>query len=317
VNSFSPNVEWDRYITTDDVTFKQTIKIPVIRFSMTEPLKRVLVAHAKDTFQSQSYLSANWSKYSYKNEPNYARACIESDRFIDLLEKNGAIVEVLPAENCAGMDSLYVHDPVVTLPSGFGLCRMGKNLRTGEPEAVKGWLESKGLTIKGAIASPGKLEGGDVVWLLPSLAAVGIGYRSNLEGIRQLSEMCESTSLEIMPVHLPHYNGPTDVLHLMSLISPVADRVLLVHSRLMPVTTRQRILDEGFTLIEVPESEYNTMGCNVLSLGNGKCLIEQQNQKTAALLSKNGLHVLTYDGTNISHPGEGGPTCLTRPLLRG
>ncbi|MDA1028209.1 MAG: arginine deiminase family protein [Bacteroidetes bacterium] len=284
---------------------------------MTDPLKRVLVSHAKNTFKSQNFLNANWQLYGYKFEPDFEQACRESDQFIELLERSGAQVDVLPAEYCAGMDSLYVHDPIVTLPSGFGLCRMGKELRAGEPLAIGKWLQANQLEIKGAISDPGKLEGGDIVWLKPTLAAVGIGYRSNESGIQQLGAMCNSNSLEIIPVFLPHWNGPSDVLHLMSLISPLASDVLLVYSRIMPVVTRQRLLDEGFTLIEVPEQEYNTMGCNVLSLGNGKCLIEKQNTLTAATLEKNGFVAITYDGSNISHPGEGGPTCLTRPILRG
>jgi len=215
------------------------------------------------------------------------------------------------------MDALYVHDPVVTLPNGFGLCRMGKALRSNEPQKTGHWLEANGFSIRGAIGGQGKLEGGDVVWLHSTLAAVGVGYRSNLEGIRQLNEMCDAPNLEIMPVHLPHWNGPSDVLHLMSMISPVGDRTLLVYSRLIPVTARQRLIDEGFTLLEVPDSEYNSMGCNVLSLGNGKCVIEKQNVETIKLLSDKGFEVLPYSGAHISHPGEGGPTCLTRPLLRG
>jgi arginine deiminase len=289
----------------------------VTRFSMTAPLKRVLVAHAKDTFLSQSHLAKNWERFSYKFEPNFKQACQESDAFISLLEQNGASVDVLPAQHCAAMDALYVHDPVVTLPEGFALCRMGKDLRQDEPAMVGAWLESKGLSVRGAIHDEGKLEGGDVVWLHDTLAAVGVGYRSNLEGIRQLRALCASPDLEIMPVYLPHWNGPSDVLHLMSMISPVEERTLLVYSRLMPVVTRDRLLQDGFTLLEVPESEYNSMGCNVLSLGNGKCLIEKQNPETARVLSKHGLEVLTYSGSQISHPGEGGPTCLTRPLLRG
>jgi len=284
---------------------------------MTAPLKRVLVAHAKHVFKSLAYLHENWQLYNYKFEPDFDQACRESEHFIEILEQNGAQVDVLEREYCAGMDALYVHDPIVTLPAGFGLCRMGKELRSKEPSAIKEWLDHNQLETKGVISDPGKLEGGDVVWLHGTLAAVGIGYRSNEEGIRQLSTMCNTPSLEIMPVYLPHWNGPSDVLHLMSLISPLADRVLLVYSRLLPVITRQRLLDEGFTLIEVPEAEYHTMGCNVLSLGDGKCLIEMQNRQTAAVLSKNGFQVITYDGSNISHPGEGGPTCLTRPLLRG
>ena len=288
----------------------------VTRFSMTAPLLHVLVAHAQHAFRSQVYLNEHWREFGYSIRPNYDAACRESDAFISILESHGVQVSVLPAEYCTDLDSLYVHDPVVTLPVGFALCKMGKTLRQGEPDAIGEWLQSENLSIAGRISGPGKLEGGDVVWLKPNLALVGIGYRSNLEGIAQLRSFIDNTSMRIEPVFLPHWNGPGDVLHLMSMISPVGESELLVYSRIMPVVTRERLIDEGFTLIEIAEDEYNSMACNVLSLGNRICLIEKQNVKTADILQTHGFTVLFYDGSNISRPGEGGPTCLTRPILR-
>jgi len=284
---------------------------------MTAPLQHVLVAHARHTFRSQAYLNEHWKQYSYSVCPNFEAACEESDAFISTLESHGVRVSVLPAEYGTDLDSLYVHDPVVTLPVGFALCNMGKKLRQGEPDALGKWIQGENLPIAGRISGPGKLEGGDVVWLKPNLAMVGIGYRSNLEGLAQLRSFIENPSMHIEPVFLPHWNGPSDVLHLMSMISPVSENELLVYSRIMPVVTRERLITEGFTLIEIAEDEYNSMACNVLSLGNRICLIEKQNVKTADILRSHGFTVLFYDGSNISRPGEGGPTCLTRPLSRG
>jgi len=284
---------------------------------MTAPLNHVLVAHAQHAFRSQAYLNEHWREFGYSVCPNYEAACKESDAFIATLESHDVRVSVLPADLCTDLDSLYVHDPVVTLPIGFALCKMGKPLRQAEPDAIGQWLQDEGLPVAGRISGQGKLEGGDVVWLKPNLAMVGIGYRSNLEGVAQLRSFIENPSMHIEPVFLPHWNGPADVLHLMSMISPVSENELLVYSRIMPVVTRERLTQEGFTLIEIAEDEYNSMACNVLSLGNRICLIEKQNVKTAAILRSHDFTVLFYDGSNISRPGEGGPTCLTRPILRG
>ena len=292
-------------------------KNTVTRFSMTDPLRHVLVAHARDVFRSQAFLSAHWKDYNYAFCPDFNVACRESDAFIMLLESHGVKISMLPPEHCVGLDSLYVHDPVVTLPRGCALCNMGKPKRKKEPQAVGQWLESNGHEIVGEVQGPGQLEGGDVVWLTPELAMVGIGYRSNLDGMRQLRQWIGHATFQIEPVYMPHWNGPEDVLHLMSIISPLSEKELLVYSRIMPVVTRNRLLELGFNLIEVPESEYNSMGCNVLSLGNNVCVIEKQNIQTAALLRSHGYRVEMYDGSNISKPGEGGPTCLTRPILRG
>ncbi|MDG1754049.1 MAG: arginine deiminase family protein [Rhodothermales bacterium] len=289
----------------------------VTRFSMTAPLKCVLVTHARDAYQSQQHVSAHWEQFGYSYQPDFEEACRESDAFIDILTKIGAEVMLLDAKHCTGLDCLYVHDPVVTLATGFGLCRMGKSLRQNEPHAAGEWLESHNLPVVGRIEGTGKLEGGDVVWLKPDLVAIGLGYRSNLEGIEQFTSMSGLSSEQVLPVPLAHWNGPSDVLHLMSFISPIEDKTLLVYSRIMPVITRNMLLDNNFKLIELPEEDYDSMGCNVLALGNGKCLIEQKNVRTAETLSKAGMEVLTYKGDHISRPGEGGPTCLTRPLLRG
>jgi N-dimethylarginine dimethylaminohydrolase len=165
-------------------------------------------------------------------------------------------------------------------------------------------------------ASPGTLEGGDLVWLDAKTAAVGHGYRTNAEGIRQFRAIVAADGCEVIEVPLPHWDGPGDVLHLMSLLSPVDAKKLLVYSRLLAVPFRNRLLDMGFELLEVPDEEYATMAANVLALAPGTCLALAGNPRTARLLEKAGIEVLTYEGTEISAKGAGGPTCLTRPLRR-
>jgi len=283
---------------------------------MTANLKRVLVTHAKDAFVSQEHLRKNWMEFGYKFEPDFDAACRESDQFITSLEDEGVVVDLLPRSLCTGLDCLYTHDPAELMPNGFLICNMGKPERSAEPDSLEQWLVSKGYSISGRISGSGKLEGGDVVWLSESLVAIGVGYRTNLEGVSQFASIAPENT-EVLPVHLPHWNGPGDVLHLMSMVSPLAGNEFLVYSRTMPTTFRMRMIEEGLILIEVPEEEYNTMGCNVLSLGNKTVLVEQKNTKTKRVLENHGYYVIPYSGTHISRAGEGGPTCLTRPLIRG
>ncbi|MDE2995511.1 MAG: arginine deiminase family protein [Bacteroidota bacterium] len=288
-----------------------------IRFSMTAPLQRVLVAHAGDCFRSPEWLAAHWREAQFLFEPDYDEACLESDRFIAILEDAGASVEIMDTDLCVGLDSLYVHDPVAACGPGLLLGRMGKETRKPEVEAMKTQLERLGLQPKAMQDESALLEGGDVVWLHPDLVAVGQGFRTNAAGLNELAAFCGDSVREVIPVSLPWWTGYGDVLHIMSLVSPLDEHHLLIHSRLMPVAFRQRLAEEGFTLLEVPASEYDSLGGNVLSLGNRTCLIEMHNVQTIRLLEDAGFRVLTYSGRHISLAGSGGPTCLTRPLLRG
>jgi len=288
-----------------------------IRFTMTAPLRRVLVAHARDCFQSPPWLAAHWRSFGFRFEPDFDAACRESDQFIRILDDFGAQVEVLDPELCAGMDSLYVHDPVVACGTGFLLGRMGKPARRPETEAMMTKLDRLGMRPEAIENESALLEGGDVVWLRPELPAVGIGFRTNDAGADALEAFCGDSIEELVRVPLPWNEGPSDVLHLMSLVSPLSDDCLLVYSRLMPVFFRQRLEREGFRLLEVPPAEYDSLGGNVLALDNSTCLVEKGNTRTTEMLSSEGFDVLTYNGRNISLAGSGGPTCLTRPLVRG
>jgi N-dimethylarginine dimethylaminohydrolase len=223
-------------------------------------------------------------------------------------------IRFLPVAEGTGLDSIYVRDAACVAPKGVILCRMGKELRRGEPGAVREFCDRAGLPVVGEIREPGTIEGGDVVWLDARTAAIGHGYRTDAEGIRQFREIVAADGCEVVEVPLPHWDGPGDVLHLMSMLSPVAERKLLVYSRLLPVPFRKRLLTAGFELLEVPDAEYPTMATNVLALGRGRCLAIAGNPRTAGMLEKAGIEVQTYEGTEISVKGAGGPTCLTRPF---
>lgn len=279
-------------------------------------VRSLLVKHPREAWGGPESVRKRWQALGYTAEPDFEKACAEHDRFAAALARFAPEVLFLPSDPRTGPDSIYVRDAACVTRRGIVLCRMGKALRGGEPQAVGDFCARAGWPVVGAIREPGTLEGGDLVWLDDRTAAVGHGYRTNAEGIRQFREIVAADGCEVIEVPLPHWDGPGDVLHLMSLLSPVDERKLLVYSRLLPVPFRRRLLETGFTLLEVPDAEYAAMATNVLALAPGKCLALAGNPGTAGVLEKAGIEVMTYEGAEISVKGAGGPTCLTRPLRR-
>jgi N-dimethylarginine dimethylaminohydrolase len=278
------------------------------------PITSLLLKHPREAWLDQDAVRRQWASLGYASEPDLGRACAEYDAFLEILERHVPEIRLLPADPRTGLDSIYVRDAACAGPRGLVLCRMGKKLRRGEPSALGDRCREAGWPVAGEIRRPGTLEGGDVAWLDAKTVAVGHGYRTNAEGIRQFRELLEADGVEVVEVPLPHGDGPGDVLHLMSLLSPVGEKKLLVYSRLLPVPFRNRLLDLDFELLEVPDGEYATMATNVLALSPGLCLALAGNPRTAGILEKAGIEVLTYEGEEISRKGAGGPTCLTRPV---
>lgn len=279
-------------------------------------IRSLLLKHPREAFVRQEKVNEQWMDLNYFNPPDFYKAVEEYESFAALLQKSVTEIHYLPQNGKTGLDSIYVHDPVLITERGAILCRMGKEGRKGEPSAVGEFLNELKIPILGEIKSPGKLEGGDVVQFDKETLAVGQGYRTNAEGIRQLRELTKDFIQELVVVPIPHWCGPQDVLHLMSFISPVEKDCALVYSRLMPVPFREWLLQRGMTLIEVADSEYETMACNVLAVAPGKCVMIEGNPNTKELLEKAGVEVMEYSGDEISRKGAGGPTCLTRPLYR-
>jgi len=278
------------------------------------PLGRVLLKHARDAFFSPRRIAAQWRALGYVAEPDFDAACREFDAFATLLESLGASLEWMSATD-VGLDSIYVRDASVVSDRGVIVCKMGKGARAAEPDEQRSELEQLGLSLVGSVASPGSLEGGDATWLAPGTLAVGRGYRTNRPGIEQLEALLPG--VEVLRVPLPHWNGPGDVFHLMSIVSPLAPDLLLVYSPLLPVPFREKLLERGFTLIEVPPDEFESQGCNVLAVAPRVAVALDGNPQTRRRLEAAGVEVHSYIGVEISAKGCGGPTCLTRPLERG
>jgi N-dimethylarginine dimethylaminohydrolase len=275
----------------------------------------VVVKHVRDAFVDAPTIAAQWKALNYTSPPDLARAIDEHDRFVDILHSSGAQVHLLPHDPRTTLDSVYVRDASIVAPSGLVLCAMGKAERATEPAAQERALAGAGMPIGGWIAPPGRLEGGDLIWFDAGTVAIGRGYRTNPDGLRQLRALV-GDDVKVIEVPLPHWRGQGDVMHLMSLISPVDDDLAVVYSRLLPVPFREWLLERGTRLIEVPDEEFETMGTNVLALAPRRCLMLAGNPATRRALEHEGCEVLEYEGSEISMKGAGGPTCLTRPLVR-
>lgn len=278
-------------------------------------LRRVVMKHAREAFAGPARIDTEWQPLNFTGPPDFSRAVAEYDALLHLLEDAGTTIEWLPPGEAVGLDSIYVRDASIVSDRGVILCRMGKVLRQAEPAAQETAFRAAGYEILGAIQPPGRLEGGDVAWIDERTLAVGRGYRTNNDGIRQLRDLL-GHAVEVMVVPLPHWRGPGDVFHLMSLLSPVDRDLAVVYSPLMPVPFREWLLDRGVSLVEVPDNEFDTMGANVLAVAPRRCVMVRGNPKTRARLEQAGAEVLEYDGQEISMKGGGGPTCLTRPMVR-
>jgi N-dimethylarginine dimethylaminohydrolase len=291
--------------------------LPETYQSDTGPIRTLLVKHARDAFISDDEIHRQWRGLHYREGPDFARSVEEYDRFVEHLAVLGADLYFLPQSVEVGLDSIYVRDAAMVCNKGVILCNMGKPERRHEPWAQNQAFRALDIPVCGAIEGEGRLEGGDVVWVDEKTLAVARGYRTNDEGIRQLMVLLGDCVDEVVVVPLPHWRGPEDVFHLMSIISPLDRDLALVFSPLMPVPFREFLISRGLTLVEVPDSEFETMGCNVLALAPRQGLMLAGNPQTRSRLEQAGVDIRVYEGREISMKGAGGPTCLTRPLLRG
>lgn len=279
-------------------------------------LRRVLVRRPEAAFVSPAFVQESWQALGYHGAPDIGAAKAEHERFVEILRGTGADVVYLEHDSALGMDSLYPRDASVICCDGAILCRMGKPARAAEPCAHGEAFERLGIPILGAIEGDGMLEGGDVAWIDERTLVAGLGYRTNAAGIDQLRALLADRIDELVVVPLPHWRGPRDVFHLMSMFSPLDQSLALVYSPLLPVPFRNFLLERGFELVEVPDDEFGTMGCNVLALGPGQCMLVEGNPVTRRRIEGVGIEVIEYTGVEISTRGSGGPTCLTRPLVR-
>jgi dimethylargininase len=274
--------------------------------SMTAPLRRVLLRRPGGV--------ERWRDFGWRAAPDGARIVEEHERLVTLLEGEG--VDVVVADPLdAALDAIYVHDPAAVTGRGAILLRPGKELRQVEVDAIERDLTAAGLDVLARLEAPATAEGGDMLWLDDATLVVGRGYRTNDAGIEALRDALPE--VDVIAVDLPHHHGRDEVMHLLSLISPLADDLALVYLPLMPVRLVELLEGRGIGFVEVPDEEFDSMGCNVLALGPRRALALDGNAETRRRLEAAGVEVLAYSGEELSRKGDGGPTCLTRPLRRG
>lgn len=283
---------------------------------MVGKIESILIKKPEQAFISQENLDRTWEEFKYFGCPDYEKVLEEYAVFEKYIKDNVENVYYLPQDDRTGLDSIYTHDPLKVTKKGAVYFPMGKKLRGREWEATKEFLEEKGIPTLGEIKAPGKMEGGDVLWIDEKTVAIGRGYRTNDEGIRQFKELTEDIIDEYIIVPMPHGEGEDACLHLMSIISFVDVDKAVVYSKYMPVFFREYLIDRGITLIEADDDEYDYLGTNLLALEPGKVILIKGCPKIEGKLKDMGIEVMTYEGKELSYRGTGGPTCLTCPLLR-
>ena len=279
-------------------------------------IKSIFIKNVAQAFISDAHINKYWQQLNFIGKPDIDIARQEYDAFEAVLLQLGTEIQYFSADDSVNMDSIYCRDASIATNAGVIICNMGKQARANEPLAAKKVYQANGIAVLGSITAPGTLEGGDVAWLDEYTLAVGHSYRTNEEGIRQLTVLLQPLGVAVITVALPHYQGTSDVFHLMSILSPVDTNLAVVYSPLMPIVFRNLLLQRGYQLIEVPHSEFESMGCNVLALSPRNCLMVAGNPITKAALIQAGCTITEYKGEEISVKGGGGPTCLTRPITR-
>ena len=277
--------------------------------SMSAPLLDVLVKRPGPAFGA----AFERAEHGFLHAVDLEVAQREHDAFTATLARLGPTVHVLETETDSP-DLVYTFDPLLVTDRGAIPLRPGKPNRAGEPAVLETWTTAAGIPTVGRIEAPGTVEGGDTLWLRPDLFCIGRTLRTNDAGARQLAGLVGG---EVRIFDVPYWRGPAELVHLMSVISPIADDLAVVFLPLLPVGLWALLGDLGIRLIAVPEEEFPTLGCNVLAVRPGVVIVAEGNPRTAAALAAAGCEVHAYPASEIGINGSGGPTCMTRPILRG
>ncbi|HSL34437.1 MAG TPA: arginine deiminase family protein [Candidatus Limnocylindrales bacterium] len=277
--------------------------------SMTAPLRDVLVQRPGIAF-GRAYEDP---VHGFLRPVDLERARREHDTLVATLAGLGVRVHALDAET-DDPDLIYTFDPLLVSDRGAIPLRPGKPNRSGEPAILEDWTRAAGIPTAGRIEAPGTLEGGDTFWLRPDLLCIGRTLRTNEAGARQLGEIAGG---DVRVFDVPYWRGQAELVHLLSVVSPVADDLAVVFMPLLPVGLWRLLCDLGIRLVEVPEEEYPTLGCNVLAVRPGVLVVADGNPVTRRGLESAGCEVHAIPLGEVGENGSGGPTCLTRPILRG
>jgi N-dimethylarginine dimethylaminohydrolase len=284
---------------------------------MVGTLQRVLVSSPRAAGWNQTERVARWRELGFHHAPDFATAQSQHDSLCHELSSAGAeIIELAPATDLS-LDAVYAHDASLATDFGLILMRPGKPNRVAEACHHGSSCESQGVATFGSVTPPGTTEAGDILWVDAKTLLIGHGYRTNAAGIEKMRALLAPRGVEVLSAPLPYGPGPSACLHLMSLISLLDEQTALVDLPWLAVETVALLKSRGFQFIQIDDSERDTLACNVLALGGKRLLAIEENRKTNARLRQAGFDVRSFPGGEICINGSGGPTCLTRPLLRG
>ncbi len=283
---------------------------------MTGKLLRVMVCPPDNAGWNISAKVAAWRELGFHHAPDFAAAHRQHEILCGLLTESGAEVVRLPATESLTLDAIYAHDASLATDHGLVLMNPAKKNRVAEAQAHASFCAQLGIPVLGEIRLPGTSESGDIVWLDSRTLLIGDGYRTNRVGIEQMRALLSPKNVDVLSAPLPYGSGPSACLHLMSLMSMLDEQTILVDLPWLAVETVELLKGRGFRLLEIDCGERDTLACNVLSLGQKRLIAIEENVKTNQRLRDAGFDVRTFPGSEICINGAGGPTCLTRPLLR-
>lgn len=306
--AFSPAIVLGITIPSMQTATTRSATSPYGAQSMTAPLREVLLRSPGPAFGN----AFDDPAHGFRHGVDLELARRQHESLCDLLGRLGVTVHLV-REDGLGPDSIYVFDPLLISERGAIPLRSGKPTRRGEEVALEAWIQAAGIPTVGRIEGPGTVDGGDTFWLRSELFCIGRSLRSNRAGAAQLAEIV-SGRVEIFD--MSYWRGPTEVLHLLSVISPVADDLAVVFSPLLPAGLVELLAELGIRTLAVDEAEFETLGCNVLAVRPGVVILADGNPNTAAALAQAGCEVHTFEASEIGLNGSGGPTCLTRPIWR-
>ena len=283
---------------------------------MVGPLQRVLVCSPQTAGWNNTQRVSAWRDLGFHRTPNFETSQAQHASLVRELKAVGADVVDLPSDSDLSLDAVYTHDASLATDYGLILMRPGKPNRVPEARHHGASCEALAIPTFGSISAPATTEAGDILWLDFKTLLIGHGYRTNSSGIAQMRALLAPKGIDVLSAPLPYGPGPSACLHLMSLISLLDEQTALVDLPWLAVETVELLKSRGFNFIEIDYAERDTLACNVLSLGAKRLLAIEENQKTNAKLRQAGFDVRTFPGSEICINGSGGPTCLTRPLLR-
>ena len=288
---------------------------------MVGPLRRVLVCPPRsagwDKCGAGASARANWQNLGFLHTPDFTTAQSQHDQLCHQLESASAEIVHLPGSDALSLDAVYTHDPSLTTDHGVILMNPGKPNRVPEARTHGEFFQHLQIPILGEIKPPATTEAGDMVWLDSKTLLIGHGYRTNAAGIAQMRALLQPHGVEVIAAPLPYGPGPSACLHLMSLISLLDEKTAIVDLPWLAVETAELLKARNFHFVEIDYSERDSLACNVLSLGAKRLIALEENKNTTQKLRAAGFDVKTFPGSELCINGSGGPTCLTRPLLRG